>query len=82
MATAKGVGMIYRTGEGVGFVEYFDETTGTWTNLEDVPLFDTINCQLCNEQTEAHDIIAEIKFKDDQPIVGAWQCRKCHAVNG
>ena len=66
----------------MGFVEYFDETTGTWTNLEDVPLFDTINCQLCNEPTAAHDIVAEIKFKDDQPIVGAWQCRKCKAVNG
>jgi hypothetical protein len=66
----------------MGFVEYFDETTGEWTNLEDVPLFDTISCQMCNEQTEAHNIIAEIKFKDDQPVVGAWQCRKCHAVNG
>jgi hypothetical protein len=71
-----------RRGHNMGFVEYFDETTGEWTNLEDVPLFDTINCQLCNEATEAHNIIAEIKFKDDQPIVGAWQCRKCHAVNG
>ena len=66
----------------MGYVEYFDETTGVWTNLEDVPLFDTINCQLCNEQTEAHDIIAEIKLTDNQPVVGAWQCRKCHAVNG
>ena len=66
----------------MGFVEYFDETTGEWTNIEDVPLYDTINCQLCNEPTEAHDIVAEIKFKDDQPIVGAWQCRKCKAVNG
>ena len=51
-------------------------------DLEDVPLFDTINSQLCNEPTEAHDIVAEIKFKDDQPIVGTWQCRKCKAVNG
>ena len=76
MATTKGKGLI------MGHVEYFDETTGAWTNLEDVPLFDTINCQLCNEATEAHDIVAEIKFKDDQPIVGTWQCRKCKAVNG
>jgi len=71
-----------KRGHKMGFVEYFDETTGEWTNLEDVPLFVTINCQLCNEPTQAHDIVAEIKFKDDQPIVGAWQCRKCKAVNG
>ena len=71
-----------RNGHNMGFVEYFDETTGVWTNLEDVPLFDTINCQLCNEPTAAHDIVAEIHFKDDQPVVGAWQCRKCKAVNG
>jgi len=31
---------------------------------------------------EAHDIVAEIHFKDDQQVVGAWQCRKCKAVNG
>ena len=71
-----------RNGHNMGFVEYFDETTGEWTNLEDVPLFDTINCQLCNEPTAAHDIVAEIHFKDNQPVVGAWQCRKCKAVNG
>ena len=55
---------------------------GKWTDLEDVPMFDRINCQMCNEPTEAHDIVAEIHFKDDQPVVGAWQCRKCKAVNG
>jgi hypothetical protein len=66
----------------MGHLEFYNETTGEWTNLEDVPMFDTINCQLCNEPTEAHDIVAEIKFKDDQPVVGAWQCRKCKAVNG
>jgi hypothetical protein len=66
----------------MGHLEYFNETTGEWTNIEDVPLFDTINCQLCNEPTAAHDIVAEIKFKDNQPIVGTWQCRKCKAVNG
>ena len=75
-------GNLRRNGHNMGFVEYFDETTGVWTNLEDVPLFDTINCQLCNEPTAAHDIVAEIHFKDDQPVVGAWQCRKCKAVNG
>ena len=71
-----------KRGHNMGYVEFYNETTGEWTNIEDVPLYDTINCQLCNEPTEAHDIVAEIKFKDDQPIVGAWQCRKCKAVNG
>ena len=81
-STAQESGNLRKRGHNMGYVEYFDETTGSWTNLEDVPLFDTINCQMCNEATAAHDIIAEIKFKDDQPVVGAWQCRKCHAVNG
>ena len=67
----------------MGYVEIYNiDKDGEWTNLEDVPMITTINCQLCNEPTEAHDIVAEIKFKDDLPIVGAWQCRKCKAVNG
>jgi hypothetical protein len=75
MATTEGESVM-------GHLQFYNETTGEWTDLEDVPLFDTINCQLCNEPTAAHDIVAEIKFKDDQPIVGTWQCRKCKAVNG
>ena len=66
----------------MGHLEFYNETTGEWTNIEDVPLFDTIACQLCNEPTEAHNIVAEIAFKDGHPIVGAWQCRKCKTVNG
>ena len=66
----------------MGNLQFYNETTGEWTNLEDVPLLETINCQLCYEPTAAHDIVSEIKFKDDQPIVGTWQCRKCKAVNG
>ena len=66
----------------MGHIEIFDETTGEWTDLVDVPMFDTVNCQLCNEPTEAHDISAIIEIKDGQPIVGSWQCKKCHAVNG
>ena len=66
----------------MGYVEFYNETTGEWTNIEDVPLFDTINCQLCNEVVVAEDIVAEIKFKDNKPVVGAWQCRTCKAVNG
>jgi hypothetical protein len=66
----------------MGYVEYFDETTGAWTNLEDVPLFDTINCQLCNEPTLAHDIIIPAIITDGNLVAGTWQCKKCHAVNG
>ena len=70
-------------GESVmGFVEYFDETVGEWINIEDIPMIETVNCQLCNEPTLAHDISAKIEIKDGQPIVGSWQCKKCHAVNG
>jgi hypothetical protein len=57
-------------------------TEDGWTPLEDVPMFDTVNCQLCNEPTMATDIVADIVIKDDQLSVGAWQCRKCKAVNG
>jgi hypothetical protein len=66
----------------MGHLEFYNETRGEWTNLEDVPLIDTINCQLCNEPTEAWNIIANIVIKDNEVSVGTWQCRKCHAVNG
>jgi hypothetical protein len=75
MATTEGESVM-------GNIEIWNYNDEQWVALEDVPLYDTINCQLCNEPTEAHDIVAEIKFKDDQPVVGAWQCRKCKAVNG
>jgi len=60
------------------------KVNGEWIDLMSafVPCQFTINCQLCNEPTQAHDIVAEIKFQDDQPVVGTWQCRKCKAVNG
>jgi hypothetical protein len=76
MATTKGKGLT------MGDIEVWNFNDEKWVALEDVPMYDTISCQLCNEPTEAHNIVAEIKFKDDQPIVGAWQCRKCKAVNG
>ena len=66
----------------MGYVEFYNETTGEWTNIEDVPMHETVNCQLCNEPTEAWNIIANIVIKDNVVSVGAWQCRKCKAVNG
>jgi hypothetical protein len=66
----------------MGYVEVFNENQGEWTDLNDIPLIQTVNCQLCNEPTEARDIVAHIVIKDEQVSVGQWQCRKCHAVNG
>ena len=53
-----------------------------WKKLEDIPMIDTVNCQLCNEPTEAWNIVANIIIKDDVVSVGTWQCNKCKAVNG
>ena len=64
----------------MGFIEI--HTEDGWVALEDTPIFDTVNCQLCNEPTMATDIVADIIIKEDQLSVGAWQCRKCKAVNG
>jgi hypothetical protein len=67
----------------MGYIELYNiDNDGGWTDLNDIPFIETINCQLCNEPTEARDIVAHIVIKDGQPSVGQWQCRKCHAVNG
>ena len=66
----------------MGYVEVFNENQGEWVDINDIPLIQTVNCQLCNEPTEARDIVAHIVIKDEQVSVGQWQCRKCHAVNG
>ena len=74
------------TTEGKGIMGYIEihnaDGLGGWVNFDDIPFIEIINCQLCNEPTEARDIVANIVIKDEQPSVGAWQCRKCHAVNG
>jgi hypothetical protein len=67
----------------MGYVEIHNQDgLGGWTDLEDIPFIETVNCQLCNEPTQASDIMAKILIKDGQVSVGQWQCRKCHAVNG
>jgi hypothetical protein len=67
----------------MGYIEIHNaDGLGGWVNFDDIPFIEIINCQLCNEPTEARDIVANIVIKDAQPSVGAWQCRKCHAVNG
>ena len=72
-----------RQGDNMGYVEIHNQDgLGGWTDLEDIPFIETVNCQLCNEPTQASDIMAKILIKDGQVSVGQWQCRKCHAVNG
>ena len=73
MGTAKGEGIM-------GFAEI--HTPEGWVNVEDIPLINTVNCQLCNEPTEAWNIVANIVIKDNVVSVGTWQCNKCKAVNG
>ena len=67
----------------MGYIEIHNaDGLGGWVNFDDIPFIEIINCQLCNEPTEARDIVANIVIKEEKPVVGAWQCRKCHAVNG
>jgi hypothetical protein len=67
----------------MGYVEVYNiDKDGEWTDLEDVPMYTSINCQLCNEETLAHDIIIPAIIKDGVLTAGTWQCKKCHAVNG
>ena len=66
----------------MGYVEVYMEDQENWVDINDVPLIETVNCQLCNEPTEAWNIMANIVIKDGLVSVGQWQCRKCHAVNG
>ena len=67
----------------MGYIEVYNiDKDGEWQDINDIPFITVINCQLCNEPTEAWNIIAHIVIKDDQVTVGTWQCRKCKAVNG
>ena len=72
-----------RQGHNMGYIEIHNaDGLGGWVNFDDIPFIEIINCQLCNEPTEARDIVANIVIREEKPVVGAWQCRKCHAVNG
>ena len=66
----------------MGYIEVYNENDNKWVALEDVPIYDTINCQLCNEATEAKDIIIPAIIKEGVLTAGTWQCRKCKTVNG
>ena len=67
----------------MGYVEVYNiDKDGQWQDLNDIPFITTVNCQLCNEPTEAHDIIVTARIVDGQVVAGTWQCRKCKTVNG
>jgi hypothetical protein len=66
----------------MGHIDIWNFNDEKWVALEDVPLYDTINCQLCNEPTLASDIIIPAIIKEGILTAGTWQCRKCKAVNG
>jgi hypothetical protein len=71
------------TTESEGIMGYAEiHTPEGWVNVEDIPMIETVNCQLCNEPTEAWNIVANIVIKDNVVSVGTWQCRKCQTVNG
>ena len=74
MATTEGENVM-------GYAEVWKGEDG-WVDVNDIAIIETINCQLCNEPTEAKNIIADIHITDNEIKVGAWQCRKCKAVNG
>ena len=53
-----------------------------WVNLEDVPLFNEIPCQLCNAPTMIHDLTFTVAEDGLIKPQATWQCNKCKAVNG
>ena len=67
----------------MGYVEVYNiDKDGQWQDLNDIPFITTVNCQLCNEPTEAHDIIVTARIVEGEVVAGTWQCKKCKAVNG
>jgi hypothetical protein len=45
-------------------------------------MIDTVNCQLCNEPTQASDITITARIVEGVVVAGTWSCKKCKAVNG
>jgi hypothetical protein len=68
-------------GEGImGYAEI--HTVDGWVDVEDIPMIDTVICQLCNEPTEAKDITITARIVEGVVVAGTWSCNKCKAVNG
>jgi hypothetical protein len=64
----------------MGFIEV--HTPYGWQKLEDVPLFDAIPCQLCNEPTMIHDLTFTVVEGGKIVPQTTWMCKKCNTVNG
>jgi hypothetical protein len=64
----------------MGYVEI--HTPDGWIDVEDIPMVTTVNCQLCNQPTEAQDILVTAQIRDGAVVAGTWSCKKCRAVNG
>ena len=64
----------------MGYIEV--HTPEGWVALEDIPMIDTVNCQLCNEPTMASDITITARIEEGVVVAGTWSCNKCKAVNG
>jgi hypothetical protein len=73
--------MVSSESEGImGYAEF--HTADGWVNVENVPMIDTVNCQLCNEPTLASDITITARIEQGVVVAGTWSCNKCRAVNG
>jgi hypothetical protein len=71
------------TSEGEGIMGYIEvHTPYGWVNLEDVPLFNEIPCQLCNAPTMIHDLTFTVAEDGLIKPTATWQCNKCKTVNG
>ena len=64
----------------MGFIEI--HTEDGWVALEDTPIFDTVNCQLCNEPTMIHDLTFTVMEDGLIKPATTWMCKKCNTVNG
>jgi len=71
------------TAESEGIMGYAEiHTVDGWVDVEDIPMIDTVICQLCNEPTEAKDINITARIVEGVVVAGTWSCNKCKAVNG
>mgnify|MGYP006985686537 CR=1 FL=1 len=71
------------TTESEGIMGYAQiHTPEGWVDVEDIPMIETVNCQLCNEPTQASDITITARIVEGVVVAGTWSCNKCKAVNG
>jgi len=66
----------------MGYAEF--HTADGWVNVEDMPIIDTVNCQLCNEPTLASDITITARIVDAVDVfdISFIHWRSCNGVHG